>query len=132
MRGWLWGQVVHVPLGGSTKGTVPTPSEASGRSQQRGCAAGGGEGTAHREGSNSVSFAHGGGLHVSSSAGGLSDSSEGDMTYGSELGGCALRPPPREENPSRGKPLEFDGGGARYGVGSAERCGVVMGVECYG
>ncbi len=108
---------------------VPTPSEASGRSQQRGCAAGGGEGTAHRDGSNGVSFARGGGLQAFSSAGGLSDRSVGDMTYGLELGGCALRPPPREENPSRGKPLGFDGGGGRYGDGGAARCGVVMGVE---
>ena len=111
---------------------VPTSSEASGRSQQRGCAAGGGEGMAHRGSSDGVSCTRGGGLQASSSAGGLSDRLVGDMTYGLELGGCALRPPPREENPSRGKPLEFDGGGARYGVGSAERCGVVMGVECYG
>ncbi len=52
---------------------VPTPSKASGRSQQRGCAAGGGEGTAHRDGSDCVSCARGGGLQVSSSAGGLLD-----------------------------------------------------------
>ena len=38
---------------------VPTPSEASGRSQQRGCAAGGGEGTAHRGRSDGVSCARG-------------------------------------------------------------------------
>ena len=83
---------------------VPTPSEASGRSQQRGCAAGGGEGTAHRGGSDGVSCACGGELQASSSAGGLSDRVVDDVTFGLELGGCALRPPPREENPSRGKP----------------------------
>jgi hypothetical protein len=49
--------------------------------------------------------------------------------YGLELGGCALRSPAREENPSRGKTLEFNGGGRRYGDGGAERCGVVMGME---
>ncbi len=52
-----------------------------------------------------------------------------DMTYGLELGGCALRPPPQEENPSRGKTLGLDGGGGKYGDGNAERCSVVMGVE---
>ncbi len=41
--------------------------------------------------------------------------------YGLELGGCALRPPPREENPSQGETLGFDGGGERYGDGCAER-----------
>jgi hypothetical protein len=48
-----------------------------------------------------------------------------------ELGGpgCALRSPPREEIPSRGKPLGFDGGCGRYGDGGAALCGVVMGVE---
>jgi hypothetical protein len=132
MRGLLWSPVVHVPLGGSTEewGTlVPTHSEALGRSQQRGCAACGGEGTAHCDGSDGVSCARGGGLQASSSAGGLSDRSVGDMTYGLELGGCALRSPPREEKPSRGKTLGFGGGGGRYGDGGAERCGVVLGVE---
>ena len=36
---------------------VPTSSEASGRFQQLGCAAGGGEGKAHRDGSDGVSCA---------------------------------------------------------------------------
>ncbi len=58
---------------------VPTSSEASGRSQQRGCAACGGEGTAHRDGSEGVSCARGGGLQASSSAGGLSDRLVGDI-----------------------------------------------------
>ncbi len=52
---------------------VPTPSEASDQSQQRGCAAGGGKGTAHRGGSDGVSCARGGGLQASSSACGLLD-----------------------------------------------------------
>jgi hypothetical protein len=64
---------------------VPTPSEASGRSQQRGCAAGGGEGTAHRDGSDGVFCASGGGLQASSSASGLSDRLVGDMTYGLDI-----------------------------------------------
>ncbi len=51
------------------------------------------------------------------------------MSYGLELGGCALLPPPREETPSRGKTPGFGGGGGRYGDGSAGHCGVVMGVE---
>ncbi len=105
---------------------VPTFSEASGRSQQRGCAAGGGEGMAHRGSSDGV---HGGGLQASSSASGLSDRLVGDMTYGLELGGCALRPPPREEKPLTRKILGLDGGGGRYGGGGAARCGVVARVE---
>jgi hypothetical protein len=134
IRGLLWGPVVHVPLGGSTEGALPSRSPARHRvgrtrTQERGCAAGGGEGTAHRDGFDSVSCARGGGLQASSSASGLSDMLVGDMTYGLELGGCALRPPPREENPSRGKTLRFDGGGGRYGGGSAAQCGVMMGVE---
>ena len=108
---------------------VPTSSEASGRSQQRGCAAGGGEGTAHRGSSDGVSCTSGGGLQASSSAGGLSDRLVGDMTYGLELGGCALRPPPREEKPLSRKTLGFDSGGGRCGGGSAAQCGVMMGVE---
>ncbi len=56
---------------------VPTPSEASGLSQQCGCAACGGEGTAHRDGSDGISCAHGGGLQASSSSGGLSERSPG-------------------------------------------------------
>jgi hypothetical protein len=108
---------------------VPTSSEASGRSQQRGCAAGGGEGMAHRGSSDGVSCTRGGGLQASSSAGGLSDRLVGDMTYGLELGGCALRPPPREEKPLTRKTLGFDGGGGRYGGGGAARCGVVARVE---
>ncbi len=36
---------------------------------------------------------------------------------------------PREEKPLTRSTIEFDGGGGRYGDGSAERCGVVMGVE---
>jgi hypothetical protein len=51
------------------------------------------------------------------------------MTYGLELFGRALQPPPREENPSQGKTQGFDGGGGRYVDGSAECCGVVIGVE---
>ena len=94
--------------------------------------------------------ARGGGLQASSSAGGLSDRLVGDMTYGLELGGCALRPPPGRKNPSqtagtrpglpamvegppRGPPrktLVFDAGGGRYGGGGAARCGVSG--ECYG
>jgi hypothetical protein len=57
-------------LGGAP---FPTSSEASGWSQQRDCAAGGGEGTAHRGSSDCVSCASGGGLQASSSVGGLSD-----------------------------------------------------------
>jgi hypothetical protein len=83
---------------------VQTPSEASGRSQQRGCAASGGEGTAHRGGSNGVSCARGGGLQASSSSGGLSDRLVGDMTFGLELGGCALQQPPRQETPHEENP----------------------------
>ena len=110
---------------------VPTSSEASGRSQQRGCAAGGGEGMAHRGSSDGVSCTRGGALQASSSAGGLSDRLVGDMTYGLELGGCALRlctalrPPPREEKPLTRKTLGLDGGCGRYGGGGAARCGVV-------
>ena len=65
-------------------------------------------------------------MQASSSAGGLSDRLVGDMTYGLELAGCALRPPPREEKPLT---LGFDGGGGRYGGGGAARCGVVVRVE---
>ena len=84
MRRRLWGPIVHVPLGGSTEGALPSRR----RSQQRSCAAGGGEGTAHRDGSDGVSCARGGGRQVSSSAGGLLDSlrSVGDMMYGLGLG----------------------------------------------
>ena len=84
---------------------------------------------AHRGSSDGVSCTRGGGLLASSSAGGLSDRLVGDMTYGLELGGCALRPPPREEKPLTRKTLEFDGGGGRYGGGGAARCGVVARVE---
>ena len=84
---------------------------------------------AHRGSSDGVSCARGGGLQASSSAGGLSDRLVGDMTYGLELGGCALRPPPREEKPLTRKTLGFDGGGGRYGGGGAARCGVVVRVE---
>ncbi len=108
---------------------VPTSSEASGWSQLRGCAAGGGEGTAHRGSSDGVSCACGGRLQASSSAGGLSDRLVRDLTYGFELGGCALRPPPREESPLTRKTLGFDGGGGRYGGGGAARCGVVVRME---
>ncbi len=107
---------------------VPTSSEASGRSQQRGCAAGGGEGMAHRGSSDGVSCTRGGGLQAPSSAGGLSDRLEGDMTYDLELGGV-LRPPPREEKSLTRKTLGFDGGGGRYGGGGAARCGVAARVE---
>ena len=54
------------------------------------------------------------------------------MTYGLELGGCALWPPPREEKPLMRKTLGFDSGGGssgRYGGWGAARCGVVVRVE---
>ncbi len=79
--------------------------------------------------SDGVSCARGGGLQASSSAGGLWDRLVGDMTYGLELGGCALRPPPREEKSLTRVTLGFDGGGGRYGGGCAALCGVVVRVE---
>ncbi len=42
------------------------------------------------------------------------------MTDGLGLGGCALQPPPKEENLSRGENLGADNGGGRYGDESAE------------
>jgi hypothetical protein len=70
MRGRLWGPVVHVPLGDSTDGALPSRRPARHRvGPSSGCAAGGGEGTAHRGSSDGVSCARGGGLQASSSAG---------------------------------------------------------------
>ena len=85
---------------------VLVSSETSGRLQQRGDAAGGGEDrTLHRGGSNGVSCTRGDDRwQVSSSAGGRSDRLVGGMTHGLGLGGCALRPPPREQNLSRRDP----------------------------
>jgi hypothetical protein len=58
------------------------------------------------------------------------------MTYGLELRGCALWPPPREENPSRGKTLGFDGGGGTPREVWCWGCFTVWGGdgsgECYG
>ncbi len=136
MRGSGWGGEVvesgspRPPRRRHREGTpVLMSSEASGRSRQRDGAAGGEEGyTPHRDGSDGISFARGDRRQVSSSAGGLSDRSVGDMTYGLGLGGCALRLPPREERPLTRKTLGFDGGSWRYGDRSADCCGMVMGV----
>ncbi len=68
-------------------------------------------------------------MQASSSAGGLSERLVDDMTYGLELGGCALLPPPREEKPLTRKTLGFGGGGGRYGGEGAARSGVVVRVE---
>jgi hypothetical protein len=46
--------------------------------------------------------------HVSSSTGGLSGRLVGDMKHGFGLGGCALRPPSRGGNLSRGNPGSWD------------------------
>jgi hypothetical protein len=95
-------------------------SEISRQSQQRGDAASGGEGRMpHRGGSDGVSCARCDRRQVSSSAGELSGRSVDDMKYGLGLGGCALQPPPREENLSRGKKPEFEDGCRRYGDESA-------------
>ncbi len=50
-----------------------------------------------------------------SSTGGLSGGLVGGMKHGLELGDCALRLPPMEENLLRGKTLGFDNGHGRYG-----------------
>ncbi len=84
----------------------------------------------HRDGSDGVPCAHWHGCRrqVSGSASGLSDRSVGDMTHGLGLCAGALLPPSREEKPITRKALGFECGRGRYGDGSAECCGVVMGV----
>ncbi len=66
MRGRVRGPVVHVPLrlGGSTEGALPSRHPAR-HWDGTGCAAGGGEGMAHRGSSDGVSCASGGGLQAS-------------------------------------------------------------------
>jgi hypothetical protein len=89
MRGRLWGPVVHVPLGCSTAGALPSRRPARHRVGPSSVAllqvAERVLSSVHRDGSDGVSCARGGGLQASSSAGGLSDRSVGDMTHGLEL-----------------------------------------------
>ena len=110
------------PLRRQHRGGTPVlvPGEASRRLQQRGDTAGGGEDRVCRRGSSDGdSCVREGRQQVSSSTGGLSGGLVGGMKHGLELGDCALRLPPREENLSRGKPLGFDDGHGRYGDGGA-------------
>jgi hypothetical protein len=84
---------------------VLMPGEASRRLQQRGNTSGGGEDRVCRRGSSDGdSCVREGRRQVSSSTSGLSGGLVGGMNHGLELGECAPRLPPREENLSRGNP----------------------------
>ena len=112
------GPVVHVPLGGSTEGALPSRRPARHRvGPSRVTVPAAAERVVRDSDSDSdgsradgVSGARGGARQVSSSAGWLSDRPTGDMACGLGLGGCALRPPPREEEHLTEKTLGFDGG----------------------
>ena len=106
-----WGVVVRPssprPPRRQHQGSMPGP--VSGKTarwlQQRGATAGGEEDHVRRRGgSDGNSCVCEDRQQVSRSTGGLSGGLVGDMKHGLELGGCALRLPPRGENLSRGNP----------------------------